>query len=61
MSITQSIYAAVHEAVQSPEVKKTFEAGGSPVAYMDAPEFAKFVEVDSARLIAAVKTIGKVE
>ena len=52
---------AMREAVQSPEVKKTFEAGGSPVAYMDAPEFAKFVEVDSARLIAAVKTIGKVQ
>ena len=52
---------AMREAVQSPEAKKTFEAGGSPVAYMDAPEFAKFVEVDSARLIAAVKTIGKVE
>ena len=52
---------AMREAVQSPEVKKTFETGGSPVAYMDAPEFAKFVEVDSARLIAAVKTIGKVE
>jgi hypothetical protein len=31
------------------------------VAYMDAPEFSKFVEVDSARLVAAVKKIGKVE
>jgi hypothetical protein len=28
---------------------------------MDAPEFAKFVEADSARLIAAVKKIGKVD
>jgi len=28
---------------------------------MDAPEFAKFVETDSARLVAAVKKIGKVE
>jgi hypothetical protein len=33
----------------------------SPVAYLDAPEFAKFVTEDSARLIAAVKKIGKVE
>ena len=52
---------AMREAVKSPDVAKTFEAGGSPVAYMDAPEFAKFIEVDSARLIAAVKTIGKVQ
>jgi hypothetical protein len=45
-----------------PEVIKTFETAGSPVAYMmDAPEFSKFVETDSARLVAAVKKIGKVE
>jgi tripartite-type tricarboxylate transporter receptor subunit TctC len=52
---------AMREAVLAPEVKKTFETAGSPVAYMDAPEFAKFVDTDSARLIAAVKKIGKVE
>lgn len=52
---------AMAEAVRAPEVVKTFETAGSPVAYMDAPEFAKFVEADSARLIAAVKKIGKVE
>jgi hypothetical protein len=28
---------------------------------LDAPEFSKFVTEDSARLIAAVKKIGKVE
>jgi tripartite-type tricarboxylate transporter receptor subunit TctC len=49
------------EAVKSPEVIKTFETAGSPVAYLDAPEFAKFVETDSARLVAAVKRIGRVE
>jgi tripartite-type tricarboxylate transporter receptor subunit TctC len=53
--------AAMREAVKAPEVTKTFEAAGSPVAYLDAPEFSKFVETDSARLIAAVKKIGKVE
>jgi hypothetical protein len=34
---------------------------GSPPAYQDVPEFTKFVESDSARLIEAVKKIGKVE
>lgn len=52
---------AMREAVRAPEVAKTFETAGSPVAYMDAPEFAKFVDADSARLIAAVKKVGKVE
>jgi hypothetical protein len=28
---------------------------------LDAPEFSKFVDADSARLIAAVKKIGKVQ
>jgi tripartite-type tricarboxylate transporter receptor subunit TctC len=49
------------QAVKTPEVIKTFETAGSPVAYMDAPEFSKFVETDSARLVAAVKRIGRVE
>jgi tripartite-type tricarboxylate transporter receptor subunit TctC len=49
------------QAVKSPEVIKTFETAGSPVAYMDAPEFSQFVEADSARLVAAVRRIGRVE
>ena len=46
---------------EGPGGDKVFETAGSPVAYMDAPEFSKFVAEDSARLIAAVKKIGKVE
>jgi tripartite-type tricarboxylate transporter receptor subunit TctC len=42
-------------------VTKIFETAGSPPAYLDAPEFRQFVDADSARLIAAVKKIGKVE
>jgi tripartite-type tricarboxylate transporter receptor subunit TctC len=52
---------AMKQAMADPEVTKTFENAGSPPAYQDAPEFAKFVEADSARLIAAVRKIGKVE
>ena len=52
---------AMAQAVKAPEVVMVFETAGSPVAYMDAPEFSKFVAEDSARLVAAVKKIGKVE
>src|SRR3982751_3350956 len=52
---------AMAQAVKDPMVTRTFETAGSPVAYMDAPEFSKFFADDSARLIAAVKKIGKVE
>ena len=59
--IMMRLREAMAQAVQGPEVTKSFETAGSPVAYLDAPEFAKFVAEDSARLIAAVKKIGKVE
>ncbi|CCE07495.1 conserved exported hypothetical protein [Bradyrhizobium sp. STM 3843] len=52
---------AMAQATTSPEVVKSFEAAGSVVAYLDAPDFTKFVATDSARLIAAVKRIGRVE
>jgi tripartite-type tricarboxylate transporter receptor subunit TctC len=52
---------AMAQAVRRPEVTASFAAAGSPLAYLDAPDFARFVADDSARLIAAVKTIGKVE
>jgi tripartite-type tricarboxylate transporter receptor subunit TctC len=53
--------AAMRQAMQDPETVKVFVAAGSDPAYLDAPEFTRFVEADSARLIAAVKRIGKVE
>jgi len=59
--IMSRLREAMGQAVESPEVIKTFETAGSPVAYMDAPEFAKFVQTDSARLVAAVRRIGRVE
>ena len=52
---------AVREAIKSPDVVSVFDAAGSPAAYRDAPEFADFVIVDCARLIAAVKKMGKLE
>ncbi|MCP3463816.1 tripartite tricarboxylate transporter substrate binding protein [Bradyrhizobium sp. CCGUVB23] len=52
---------AMGQVMKSPDVLKTFEAAGSLVAYQDAPEFSQFVATDSARLIAAVRKIGRVE
>ena len=58
--IMSRLREAIGEAMRSPEVIRTFETAGSPPAYQDAPDFARFVEADSQRLIAAVKKIGKV-
>lgn len=59
--IMTKLREAMAQGVKNPDVIKTFETAGSPVAYMDAPEFSKFVAEDSARLITAVKKIGRVE
>ncbi len=59
-TITQRLRSAVADAVKTPEVIRIFSNAGSPVAYQDAPAFAEFVRQDSARLIDAVKRIGKV-
>jgi tripartite-type tricarboxylate transporter receptor subunit TctC len=64
-ALPQPIMARLREAmaqvVTRPDIVKTFEAAGSVVAYQDAPQFAQFMATDSARLIAAVKKIGRVE
>jgi tripartite-type tricarboxylate transporter receptor subunit TctC len=59
--VTARLRVVIGEAAISANVIKTFEAAGSPLAYQDAPEFAKFVDTDSIRLIAAVKKIGKLD
>jgi tripartite-type tricarboxylate transporter receptor subunit TctC len=52
---------AVRQAVADPALVNAFTAAGAPVAYLDAPEFQKFFDEDSARLLRAVQRIGRVE
>src|SRR6187455_1001755 len=59
--VINKLRGAMREAMRSPDVIRTFETAGSPPAYLDQAEFARFVDADSARLVAAVKKIGKVE
>jgi tripartite-type tricarboxylate transporter receptor subunit TctC len=59
--IMTRLRAAMRQAMADPAVVRVFENAGSPPAYQDAEDFARFVDADSARLIAAVRKIGKVE
>ena len=59
--IINTLREAAKKAVDDPDFKKTMENQGSPISYMDAPEFQKFWDTDAARLAVAVKKIGKVE
>lgn len=59
--VMQKLRDAVRQAVQDPDLVRAFNAAGAPVAYMDAPDFARFFAEDSARLVRAVNRIGRVE
>jgi tripartite-type tricarboxylate transporter receptor subunit TctC len=59
--ITAKLREAMRQAMANPDAVRVFENAGSPPAYLDAPEFERFVQADSARLIEAVRKIGKVE
>jgi len=59
--ILAKLREAVKKSAATPEFTAAMEKLGSPVAYLDAPEFEKFWAADAARLAAAVKRVGKVE
>jgi len=44
--------------MQDQAVVERFMQAGSQVAYLDGPEFARFLEADTDRLIKVVRKIG---
>jgi len=58
--VIQRLRDAVRAAAADPQFKGAMEKVQTPVHYLDAPEFAKFLAVDAARLKVAVEKIGKV-
>ena len=52
---------AVASVMNDPQTIGILTKAGSPPAYMDAAEFAAYIEKDSQRLIATVQKIGKLE
>lgn len=59
--VIAKLRAAVRAAVNDPQFKGAMEKVSTPISYLDAPEFAKFLATDAARLKVAVEKIGKVD
>lgn len=59
--IVQKLRAAARKAAQDPAVIQTIGRAGSPVEYLDAPEFQAYWANDARRMTEAVNRIGKVE
>ena len=59
--VVATLRDAIRKAVASPEFKRTMDNAKAPIAYLDAPEFQKYLDKDGAMLSQAVKRIGKRE
>ena len=60
-AITTKLRNTVKQVVSDPEFKDAMAKIETPIAYLDAPEFAKFVDKDAKRLEAAVMKIGRID
>ena len=59
--VVTKLRQAVGTVMNDRPIIEIFNKAGSPPAYMDAPEFAAYIDKDSQRLIATVQKIGKIE
>jgi tripartite-type tricarboxylate transporter receptor subunit TctC len=58
--IVSRLRAAAKVAANDPAVKETISGAGSPILYMDTPEFQTYINGDAKKLKEAVQAIGKV-
>jgi len=59
--VVQRLRAAARRAAADPQVQQVIRAAGSPVEYLDAPEFQSYWDADAAVMGDVVRRIGKVE
>ncbi len=59
--IAQRLRAAARVAAADPKVKEVIANAGSPVLYLDTPEFERYVQGDVRRMADVVRKMGKVE
>jgi tripartite-type tricarboxylate transporter receptor subunit TctC len=59
--IVMKLRAAAKKAAADPAVVATINRAGSPIEYLDAPEFQAYWDQDAKAMVEAVRKIGKVE
>ena len=59
--IVQKLRGAARKAASDPKVVETINRAGSPIEYLDAPEFQAYWDADARIMVDAVRKIGKVE
>ncbi|MES2757152.1 MAG: tripartite tricarboxylate transporter substrate binding protein [Pseudomonadota bacterium] len=60
-AVVAKLREAAQFAAKDPKVRQTIAAAGSPLMYMDTPDFQTYIAQDAKKLKEAVLKIGKVE
>jgi tripartite-type tricarboxylate transporter receptor subunit TctC len=59
--IVQRLRSAAAKAAADPAVRQVVAKAGSPIEYLDAPEFQTYWDADAGAMTQAVRKIGKLE
>ena len=59
--IVRKLRAASAKVAADANVRQVIAKAGSPLEYLDAPEFQTYWDADAAEMTKAVRTVGKVE
>jgi len=59
--VIAKLRAASAKAAADPTVRQVIAKAGSPIEYLDAPEFQTYWDADAAEITKAVRAVGKVE
>ena len=59
--VAERLRAAARMAAQDARVREVIQGAGSPLQYLDAPEFELYVAADAKRMEDVVKRIGKLQ
>ena len=60
-AVLQRLRSAARKVATDPQVVATIQRAGSPLEYLDAPEFQTYWDADARQMTEAVRQIGKVE
>jgi tripartite-type tricarboxylate transporter receptor subunit TctC len=59
--VVAKLREAARAAANDPQVRQVIAGAGSPIQYLDTPEFQAYIAEDAKKLKEAVQKIGKVE
>ena len=60
-AVVEKLRVAARRAAEDPALKQSIGAAGSPVMFMDTPQFQEYVNADARKMAEVVRNIGKVD